>query len=305
MSTEHLARHVLVDSRLVGQEVLIHIENRLQRTGFHQFSLNGINAVKNNEDLLEEVLVLRVLHRVPLLALSGAFGSGLELAALGVEIAQSVMLALGEGVGVAPVLGTIRATSAHALVHERVPGLNGIATLATLATVLAAAQDIQGRKTILHLSLRSNAPTIRGSSSSTHSPTRAADGLIAYLLNGGALRPVRSSIELLGEVSAQHRLLDRNVSSLQSTDELSEVTGRNGFVSHPGGVHSVHLLGDLHKSRRVRQSQGKQSNDDKRSHVCLRKELWLKRHSSVVTLPNQPCIGETCASDRAFRRRKR
>ena len=74
MSTESLTRHVLVDSRLVGQEVLIHIENRLQRTGFHQFSLNGINAVKNNEDLLEEVLVLRVLHRVPLLALSGAFG---------------------------------------------------------------------------------------------------------------------------------------------------------------------------------------------------------------------------------------
>ena len=183
VSAESLTRHVLVDARLVGQEVLVHIENRLQRTGFHQFSLNGINAVKNNEDLLEEVLVLRVLHRVPLLALSGAFGSGLELAALGVEIAQSVMLALGEGVGVAPVLGTIRATSAHALVHERVPGINGIAALATLAAILAAAYDIEGRQTILDLSLRSNAPTIRGSGSS--SPARAADGLIADLLNGG------------------------------------------------------------------------------------------------------------------------
>ena len=93
MTTEIFTSHMLVNSALVGEEILVDEEGHFQRTVGHQLSLDGLHIARNIVSLSEEVLILLVLNGISILALLNAFRGLLGLSARRI-LTLSVMLAL-------------------------------------------------------------------------------------------------------------------------------------------------------------------------------------------------------------------
>lgn len=210
MSAKSGSSHMLVDTTLVGHEVLIHSESNLHRSVGHELSLDGLNST-HRVSLLEEVLIILIGHGVSLLALSDTLRSILSLSARRI-LTSAVMLALSKSIGIAPILRTILSSSGYTHSVEPVPSRRGETSLASESAYITASKKILRRQTILDLSLRSNAQTISSSLSSSESPARTAHRLITNLLQRGALRPLLSSIEGLRKIFTNSNVLNRKVS---------------------------------------------------------------------------------------------
>lgn len=144
--------------------------------------------------------------------------------------------------------------------------------MASETAAVAAGQQILVGQTVLVLAVRGNAQTVRGSLGSAESPAGTADGLVANLLQRGALGPLLDGVELGGQVLANLDLLHGQINtSVQGTEVLSVVTRGDGLVSQPGRMHGVHFLRDFHESGRMGQSQGQNCKHKERSHFTYEK----------------------------------
>ena len=183
------------------------------------------------------------------------------------------MLALGEGVSVAPVGRAVLASGRHTHRAEPVPGSSRVTTTTTEAAAIAAGQQILVGQTVLVLAVRGNAQTVRSSLGSAEGPAGTADGLVANLLQRGALRPLLGGVELGGQVVENLDLLHGQLlSSLQGTEELSVVTSGNGLVGKPSGVLGIDVLGDFHESGRMGEGQRKNGKQKECSHIAYGKK---------------------------------
>jgi hypothetical protein len=102
VSTNVLARGVAIDTRLVGEEVLIDIEGSLDGSILHDFSLNLRNAV-DRVGRFALVAILSIGGTRPGLvgALAGAVGGVVLLGGARILRPRHVVVAAGEGIRIA------------------------------------------------------------------------------------------------------------------------------------------------------------------------------------------------------------
>lgn len=187
VTAEVVTSDVLVDTRLVGHEILVDGEGDFHGTIDHKILLDILDSL-GRVGLLELVLIILVGNGITLLALGDALGSGLGLAAR-LVLALAVVVALGEGVAVAPLLAAVLTTGRDTSALKVHPGVGEETTVATEAARGAAGQEILGGETLLVLALGGDAETVGSGLSSTEGPAGTAGGLVANLTNGGALGP--------------------------------------------------------------------------------------------------------------------
>ena len=216
------------------------------------------------------MLVLSILYRVSILTLLHTLRSRLSLTTRRI-LASAVVLTLGESISVAPVRCSILSSSRHSIHMEPGPSSKRPASIATESAAITASEKIFSRETILVRSLRSNAQTISSSLSSSESPARTTNRLITNLLQRRTFRPVLSSVKGFGKILANSDVLHRELLTLQSTEVLSVITSRNGLISNPGSLERIDLLSDFNESRRMSQSNSKNSEDDSASHDRLQR----------------------------------
>jgi hypothetical protein len=173
VSSEEVTLEVLVDSALVGHEILIDVETSLDGSVGEDFELDGLRVgVLARRSLLDEVL-----------------GGGLSILAL-LELTAVRLVSLDALVG--PARFSDKTVSFHEL-----PGEGEHTSLAS-EIVVVARDHILSTEDSVDGSLGGDAESVRGSLSGTKSPAGSAVSLVS---NGvDAIRPLLSSIEALRNV---------------------------------------------------------------------------------------------------------
>ena len=290
VSTEIFSRNMLIDSALVRHEILVHIEGDFHRSFRHELHLNLIDSM-DRVSSLEHMLVLFVSLGISLLTLLHTLRSRLGLTTRRI-LASAVMLTLREGISIAPIRRSILSSSRHSSLMEPVPSSSGETSVATESACIATCQQIFLRKTILIRSLRRNTKTIRSSLNGAESPARTTHRLVTNLLDGRTFGPVLSSIEGFGKILANNNILHGElISTLQGTNILGVIAGRNSLVSNPSSVKRIDLLSHLNESRRMSEGNSQNSEDDSTSHIRLQSntDAWENKaktpSASLLPIP--------------------
>ena len=202
VTTESLTSLVLIDTGLVGQEVLVDSEGSSDGTVLLNVSLDVINATEAIAGR-GVVLVLAVGAGVIIDAFLGASGSDLlDIIARWEGLAGDVVGALLHGVVVASALGAVVTSSDDTGPGEPRPGGANLATIAAHGLAgkeSAAGSGVGDREEFGELSTGGDAHTIVEGLGSSVSPAGAAVGLIADVVdNRLALGPVGTGIEGVG-----------------------------------------------------------------------------------------------------------
>jgi hypothetical protein len=250
VTTEFLARDVLVHTGLVAQEVLVHGVRSLNGTVGEDLILDGILIGGHSVAGGSEVLVSDPVGGV------GASGSALRsgtLRAARRTRTSGVVLASSDLVRKATFVAVIVTTSHDTRGLVVVPSRIRVSTVAThTAGEAAARQDILSGEVSLVGAVGVDANTIGHGLSSAESPAGAASALVADVLGGRAFRtPLLTSIEAVRQVDVANDSLERQLlAALKSTAEVTSVADRSLFEtrverSGPGGLDAVDQVNEL------------------------------------------------------------
>jgi hypothetical protein len=288
VSTVRLASDVLVDTRFVGQEIVVDSEGSTYTSLFHQFLLD-VGHTLHRVRRLSEVLVLRVRSGVEIggtrrsAGRSGVIGEIITALEIGVVHVVStgregVRLARRSRIG-----RFVQTTSRNSLVLEESEGTRRLTTVAahaeSTAQATAASQGVGGGEKSAIPGL--NADSIVQHFGRRESPARAARTLISSCADQiSALRPLLSSIERRGRRELReglggkshvvlftrehcaHHVLDLRVSHVGESsvsrslpERLDRVDNVNNFLSD--------IRGGLAKDK----TNEKEESQSKESHV--------------------------------------
>ena len=201
VSSESRAWGVSVDSGFVGEEVVVDGECGFHGTMGHDFCLDFGHLGRHAVDWVSIEFVLSVGFRVSTHAGSSAGGSRFAGPAWPVLSSVDVVVAGGEGIGIAPVVGVVEPSGNHSHAFPVTEGAWGVASVAAAtAWPAAAGKDVFGWDSSLQGLSASNANTVGHCLSSSKSPARPTSTLIPNLLNWLTPGPILSGAELLRNV---------------------------------------------------------------------------------------------------------
>lgn len=185
MTSELRARSVLVNARLVRDEVLVHSEGGLDGTVSHDLLLNGAG-----HDRVNRLAVILGALDGGLVALGGWLTRTAGLVVSSVD----VVFTWGESVGVLIL-------SCETTQLEEAPGRTRIASVAATSTHRSTArQHVLRREFVLDRAVGGNAQSVAHSLNTAKGPARAARRLVTDVPDVRALAPRSPGIEVLGNV---------------------------------------------------------------------------------------------------------
>lgn len=255
MSSKGSSSGVLVDSRLVGQEVLVDGEGSLDGSVSEDLLLDLFNS-SDRVRALSEVLVVVVGVAVSrnTLSLAGWGWVLWQIWAWG-EGSVDVVVAWWEGVWLAVSRLVVEVSGDQSVVDPISPGGRGVSSVASLsAEESAAGEQVLGGDLDLAGLVGGNAESVAHGLSSSESPAGSAVRLVSNFLDGLALWPLGSGVEVLWEVSVDGLflflweldpfwLLEGSQKSLDIIHGLSNEVLVNS--SGPGGLwQGVDVLND-------------------------------------------------------------
>lgn len=225
VTAQQAALGVLVDARLVRQEVGVDAEGRLHRSILENIGANLFLVSSQTVRILSEVLVLVIAHRVDqVFALATARGRA-RVATARRAFARAVVLAGRQRVRLAALLAAVESAGDEALLHPVLPRLVRVAAVAaeatTEATTLEQVLRRDGDILVVH-----NANPIGDGLHAAERPTITTRRLVAYRVNRGALWPLLARVKVVGQGG---RVVD---------DVLEQEFGRRAFAIQ----HSHQLL---------------------------------------------------------------
>lgn len=233
MATELLAGHVLVNSGLVRNEVLIDSEGGLNRSVgvdlLHDRGLVTSNRVRGGREVLVTVPISTVLAGVH----TGWGGNFITTWGQG---ARDVVLAGSDLVRIATLTRVVVSTSHNTGALEVVPGSRGVTTIASHTTAeRATGEQVLSGENGLVSSVGMNADTIGGGLGSTEGPARATSSLVTNMRNAWALgAPLITRIKAVWELEvARSHATDWEFGSTgENTTEALDVA--NGLLVETG-----------------------------------------------------------------------
>ena len=190
VASQSWAWSVVVNSALVGQEIVVDGEGSLNGTVGHDFGLDLGDLRWDTVNRWSMDFIISESFGVSANTVLVAFRSRFAGSARSVFSSVDVVIARGEGVRLAPVLWVVKPSSNDTLVFPIVEGTWRVASIASVSAAQSAAgKDIFSWDSGLQLLSTGNADTIRHGLSSSESPTWSASTLISDLLDWFAVGP--------------------------------------------------------------------------------------------------------------------
>lgn len=181
-----------------------------------------------------------------------ALGSGLRGSA-GLVFSGGVVVALGEGVRLAPFGGVVEPSSDESGSVEVVPCAGRIASVAALsAGDTAAGEEVFSGDSDLEFLSAGNADTVTHGLNGSECPAGSTGALVSDLLDGLAVGPGISGEELLGDVLEGLDILEWQFEvfwGLESTHQVLDLLVIHTIkvvvvASLPGGLEAVDVVDD-------------------------------------------------------------
>lgn len=247
MSSKHLSCHVLVHSRLVVDQILVHSECALHGSIGHDLVLDLGNVFAHRVRRLAEFLVITVFDLVTVLALLVALGS-LSLGGIaGRACSIHVVLTRLNFIGSTSLFRSICTATDQALACPVGPGRARKSSITSESAGVATRDQIVGREMEIERLIRVNAITVGHRFNGTKRPARSTRALVTDLADGGAVGPLLARIKVLGKVGESHVALQLG---WQTEAFRVTVDTHQSLQVFKGGVR-VEVLTSLEKRRRV------------------------------------------------------
>lgn len=230
VASEGCAADVVVDTTLVGKEVVVDGEGSLNWAMGLDLALDLGDIVRETVNARGFVDVIGVGGAETRLAALDALGGGRVTAAVGV-LSGDVVVTGWERVRLAPVGGVVQPATNQSGVLEIAPSSLGVASVAALSAAEAAAsQQVLAGDPGLDLLSAGNADSVAHGFGSTEGPAGAAVGLISDFLDGLAVGPGSPGVEFV-------------VDALERSDVLlGELSLLGGFENSHQALDFVHGL---------------------------------------------------------------
>lgn len=200
MSSQHLATHMLIHSRLVVDQILIDSKGALHRSICHDLVLNLRHVLVHRVRGLAKLLVVIVVDLVAVLALLVTLGRLSLRRIAGRTIPISVMFAGSNLVRPATLTRPVGTATDQSLAVPVGPGGPRETSVASKAAGVAAGDQIVGRESEVLRLIGVNAVAVRHCLHCSKGPARATRALVTNLSDGRAVWPLLARVKVLRQV---------------------------------------------------------------------------------------------------------